>query len=305
MDRTTATNFTVLCMFLNLLFWTFVWEPLATTLHLPTLFQLSLFQVILFIVPSVLYIFFTKLQPKQVLRLNPITIKNAILIICIAIAVQPSMALLSFLSSFLFQNNISATLYAHSDSNIFLLLLSVAIVPAICEELFFRGIVFYNLQNLRLKQACCITGFYFGLMHMDLQQISYTFAIGVFFCFLVYRTNSVYASILAHFIINGSQTIYSILISHMQQEGILVAIEELLAPKGEFHSIGMMFLFSIPFFVGFLWLFCKANPPQRIPTEQGFPQYRPNRKCRETPYDVFFYVIIGIYVLMAVVPQLF
>lgn len=305
MDRTTATNFTVLFMFLNLLFWTFVWEPIATTLHMPTLFQLALFQVILFIIPCGCYLFFTKSPPKQVLRLNAISFKNIILIIAIAITVQPSMTILSYLSSFLFKNNVSATLYANSDSNLFLLLLSVAVVPAVCEELFFRGIVFYNFHNLRLVKACCITGFYFSLMHMDLQQIAYTFVIGVFFCFLVYRTNSIYSSILAHFVINGSQAIYSSLIVNLQKQGILSAIENLLVPKSELYSITVLFLFSLPFFVGFLWLFCKNNPAVSIETEEGFPEYHPNRKCKEDPYDAFFYSVIGIYVFTAVLPLFF
>ncbi len=76
MDRTTATNFTVLFMFLNLLFWTFVWEPVANTLHLPTLCQLALFQVILFLLPTALYLYFTKSSPKQILRLNRLSLKK-------------------------------------------------------------------------------------------------------------------------------------------------------------------------------------------------------------------------------------
>lgn len=103
MDRTTATNFTVLFMFLNLLFWTFVWEPVANTLHLSTLCQLALFQVILFLLPTALYLYFTKSSPKQILRLNRLSLKNIILIICIAITIQPAMSLLSLLSSFLFK----------------------------------------------------------------------------------------------------------------------------------------------------------------------------------------------------------
>ncbi len=302
MDRTTATNFTVLFMFLNLLFWTLVWEPVANTLHMPTLFQLAFFQVLLFIIPCGLYLFFTKSSPKLVLRIHNISFKNIILIIFIAITIQPAMTMLSFLSSFLFKNNVSATLYANSDSNLFLLLISVAVVPAICEELFFRGIVFYNFHNLRLGKACFVTGLYFSFMHMDLQQILYTFAIGTFFCFLVYRTNSIYSSILAHFVINASQTIYSALMLKLEKQGILYNIQTLLAPKGELYSIMMLFLFSIPFFVGFLWLFCKNNIPQSIPTEEGFPEYHPNRKCKETPYDVFFYSVIGIYIAVTVIP---
>ncbi len=305
MDRTTSTNFTVLFMFLNLLFWTFVWEPLATTLHMPSLFQLALYQVILFILPTFIYLYITKSLPKQVLRLNPISFKNVILVICIAITVQPAMALISFLSSFVFKNNVSETLSANSDSNIILLLISLAIVPAICEEFFFRGIVFYNFCNLRLKKACAITGLYFGLMHMDLQQISYTFAIGVLFCFLVYRTNTIYSSIIAHFVINGSQTLYSSLLRNLQKQGILSAISDLLTPKSELHSILTFFLFSLPFLIGFLFLFCKNNPSPSIPTEQGFPAYRPNRKCKETPCDIFLYAILVIYFFMAVLPLFF
>ncbi len=304
MDRTTATNFTVLFMFLNLLFWTFVWEPLATTLHMQTLTQLSLLQVVLFLIPCGLYLFFTKSSPKKMLRLNAISAKNAILVILIAIAVQPAMALLSFLSSFLFQNNVSAMLYENSDTNLFLLLISVALIPAVCEEFFFRGIVFSNFCNLRLLKACCMTGLYFSFMHMDLQQITYTFGIGVLFCFLVYQTNTILASILAHFTINTTQTILTALSFRLEQEGILFAIESLLMPKGQFHSIFLLFVCSLPFLIGFLWIFFKSNTPAVIETELGFPAYHPNRKCKEEPVDILFGCIIAIYVLFTVIPFL-
>ncbi len=305
MDRTTATNFTVLFMFLNLLFWTFVWEPLATTLHMQTLTQLSLLQVVLFLIPCGLYLFFTKSSPQKMLRFNGISAKNAILVILIAITVQPTMALLSFLSSFLFQNNVSTMLYENSDANLFLLLISVALIPAICEEFFFRGIVFSNFCNLRLSKACCITGFYFSLMHMDLQQIVYTFGIGVLFCFLVYRTDTILASILAHFTINTTQTILTTLSFRLEQQGILSAIENLLMPKGQFYSIFIWFVCSLPFLIGFFWIFFKSTNPTPVETELGFLAYHPNRKCKEDPFDILFGCIIAIYVLFTVVPFVF
>ncbi len=77
------------------------------------------------------------------------------------------------------------------------------IIPAITEELLFRGII---LNGLRTRfndvQAIFMSAFMFALMHQNLQQLVYPFLLGSIMAWLVLRTGSLVSSILVHFINN-------------------------------------------------------------------------------------------------------
>ncbi len=79
-------------------------------------------------------------------------------------------------------------------------ILLMAVVPAICEELAFRGFIFGGLvRNNSPVRAVLVTAFMFGISHGVLQQsISATF-MGVFLGWVALRTGSVLPGILIHF----------------------------------------------------------------------------------------------------------
>lgn len=85
----------------------------------------------------------------------------------------------------------------------FLAVLLLAILPAICEEVIFRGVV---LQGLRTRfgdfVAIIISALMFALMHMSLQQFVYPFLLGCIMGWIVLRTGSIISSIIVHFINN-------------------------------------------------------------------------------------------------------
>ncbi len=77
------------------------------------------------------------------------------------------------------------------------------LVPAICEELLFRGIILNGLRT-RYNDYCAIfmSAFMFALMHQNLQQLVYPFLLGSIMAWLVLRTGSLVSSIIVHFINN-------------------------------------------------------------------------------------------------------
>lgn len=50
-----------------------------------------------------------------------------------------------------------------------------------------------------------------GMAHLNFQQFTYAAIMGIIFCYFVYKTGSVFSSMLSHFVINGIQTILSAL----------------------------------------------------------------------------------------------
>ena len=77
------------------------------------------------------------------------------------------------------------------------------ILPAITEELLFRGIILNGLRK-RFNDICSIfmSALLFALMHQNLQQLIYPFLLGSIMAWIVLRTGSLFSSMLVHFINN-------------------------------------------------------------------------------------------------------
>ena len=83
-------------------------------------------------------------------------------------------------------------------------LLLLAVIPAIEEELIFRGIIFNGLRS-RFKdyQAMLISALMFAVMHANLQQFVYPFLLGIIMAWIVMRTGSLVSSMIVHFTNNA------------------------------------------------------------------------------------------------------
>lgn len=79
----------------------------------------------------------------------------------------------------------------------------LAVVPAICEEIIFRGIIFNGLRKrFKTIHAIVLSALLFALFHASLQQFVYPFILGMVMAWVVARTGSLIASILVHFVNN-------------------------------------------------------------------------------------------------------
>ncbi|RMD84419.1 MAG: CPBP family intramembrane metalloprotease [Lentisphaerae bacterium] len=80
-----------------------------------------------------------------------------------------------------------------------------ALLPAVCEELFFRGFVLGALRH-RLKpfHAIVITGLIFGFYHISIYRMLPTAIIGILAGWFLLRSNSIFCTILFHFLHNAT-----------------------------------------------------------------------------------------------------
>jgi hypothetical protein len=89
-----------------------------------------------------------------------------------------------------------------ADTNKLLLIVGAVVVIAIapvCEELFFRGILFTILrQRMPLWPAALIDGVLFGFVHGSLVIVPVLAALGVMFCYVYERTGSIFPTIALH-----------------------------------------------------------------------------------------------------------
>jgi sodium transport system permease protein len=83
-------------------------------------------------------------------------------------------------------------------------LLLVALTPAICEEVLFRGVILRGLATrVAPSAAIVITGVLFGIFHLDVWRLLPTTLLGILLSWLAYESRSLVPSMVAHFLNNG------------------------------------------------------------------------------------------------------
>jgi membrane protease YdiL (CAAX protease family) len=162
-------------------------------------------QLLFLTVPIILYFIITKASVKETLLLNRLDGINILLTIGIGIFIQPFMGLVNLISQLFFENKVTDTISSLTSFPLWLLLLLVAVLPAINEEIITRGILLSNYKNTTIMKAALVSGLCFGMLHLNGNQFSYAFFMGIVLSFLVKITGSIYSSMLVHFLINGLQ----------------------------------------------------------------------------------------------------
>ena len=94
------------------------------------------------------------------------------------------------------------TLLAAGGMELFVQFLSLCLVPAVTEELFFRGALQGLLRPSGSAAAIFGTALLFGLLHLDLAQGQTAFICAVFLGWLAERSGSILPGMLLHFINN-------------------------------------------------------------------------------------------------------
>ncbi len=207
-------NLAALILLLNMVFYDIYAGPVLSLLpKIPLVLNIAS-DFLMFIPPVAVY-FLISVKGNGFLldtfNIKEMDVLNILLIVVISIFIQPFLMSVSAVTSLFFPNAASDYLKSMADLPAFSTLVITSLLPALFEELFFRGIVFSNYRNLSPAKSCILCGFIFGMAHLNFQQFSYAFLMGCVFCYFVYKTGSIFSSILSHFIINSSQTILSAL----------------------------------------------------------------------------------------------
>lgn len=92
---------------------------------------------------------------------------------------------------------------ANSIPELIVIVIVIAVTPAICEEFLFRGLVFKNFEKiLPAGKAIFFTGFLFALFHFHPFNLVPLTVLGIFLTFIVYHSGSIYTAVFCHFVNN-------------------------------------------------------------------------------------------------------
>jgi membrane protease YdiL (CAAX protease family) len=152
-------------------------------------------------------------------------------------------------------------LSANNFFEYFLVIVTVSITPAICEEVFFRGFV---QKSFEYKQkpiiAILLTSLFFGFYHFNPYGLLPLIAIGMYLGYSVYLSNSIVVPVVLHFINNFVAIIAFFIFG--KEELVQANFSDL--ENIETHIISFTLLLAL--FVGFL-IFISRNYSKIIKSE--------------------------------------
>ncbi len=194
-------------------------KAISVQLKTPALIALILSEFIFMLLPALWVVrkWHTG-EVKKYLRVRCFSVKETSLAIMITIFLLPLSYYLSYsiLQKFkmpeIFKTLGSQLFSANSPGQFLAIVLVVAITPAICEEVFFRGYFQRTLERSLGMKSFIITGILFGLFHMQPLSLISLSILGLLFSFFYYRSRSIFPSSAAHF----TNNFFAILLLYIQ-----------------------------------------------------------------------------------------
>ena len=171
----------------------------------------SVFQLIMFGIPCAIVLIVYRHRIRDILPMQALDAKNFGMIVGMALLIQP---FLMFLSTISMQfSTLDITEFIHTinmEVNFFWALLFLAVTPSILEELAFRGIIWHGYREIPVFKAAAANGLLFGMMHLGINQFMYATVLGFIVCFFVHYTKNILSAVIAHFVVNGTQTAFGL-----------------------------------------------------------------------------------------------
>ncbi len=116
------------------------------------------------------------------------------------------------------------------DLGVVFSLFVMALTPAFCEELLFRGYVQRQLERqFGVVTTIIVVGLLFGLFHFRFSQLIPLAFIGMYLAYLTWRTGSLWPAILVHFVNNAFALVLGMYVSR-QPDMDLESLEAMQVP---------------------------------------------------------------------------
>lgn len=168
------------------------------------LIPLNMASELIFVIPTVVFVFATRTKWRDMLKWKPIRISTTVKIVLFTFLCMPLVTVVNLASQFFVENAVEAS------SAIFMMMpfgvtfFIIAIYAPVCEEIVFRGVTYEALKkDMSVLKAMCISALFFGLAHMNFNQAPYALLLGLILVMLREATGSLWATILMHAIFNG------------------------------------------------------------------------------------------------------
>ena len=158
------------------------------------------------------------------------------------------MLLLSEITGYDYSNNLLSVI---DGTNLWVVFLFTVIIAPIGEEILFRKLLIDRTKKYGGAISVFVSGLFFGLMHGNLFQFFYAFALGAILAYVYYSTGKIWITVVLHSVINFVGSILpGLLFNGMDIEAVGSDAEQMLSYFSE-HPAQMLGFIFFGFFVLF------------------------------------------------------
>lgn len=283
------------------------------------------------IVPVIVYFIVTKQNVIETMRLHKVNIWSFLLVIPLTYCMYPLLICVNAISMAFSTNVIASTMTDVISGTPYIAALSLmALMPAVVEETTFRGALLGGFhRDSNPWPGILVSALCFGFMHMNINQISYAFVLGLCMGITLEASGSILSTILIHFLYNGTSTTLLYLLpklmqwsqTTLEQEGMSVEQMEQFFDAGEAVSnvtteqmllTAVMFLpvaaIGLVLAAGILYLIAKLNK-RELRFLGMFKRKTPEQKAameadKVKLMTVFLWIGLGICLLFAIATEI-
>lgn len=161
---------------------------------------------LMLVVPTFICSLSSRSSLNELLGYHRIRISSVFMIILYTFLCMPLMTAINAISMLFVDNAVNSVSGEILQMPFPIMLFMMGMFGPFCEEFVFRGMIYRGQKNSgSVFRAIVLSSLLFGLMHMNFNQAAYAFAIGVMFALLIEATGSLWASTIAHMVVNMQQ----------------------------------------------------------------------------------------------------
>lgn len=208
----------------------------------------------IFLFPALLIAVIISKKPFAFLGFKKTSFKFLVLSVILIVVALPSINLLASLNAKIpmaqwmvdmemaAQNAVKALLATDNINVMLVNFFMVAILPAVAEELLFRGVLqrFFCDAFKSTLAGVIFTAFLFSAIHMQFQGFIPRMALGLLFGYLYVWTKSIWIPIAVHFVNNG----LAVIVFYLIDKGSVPAQAETFGEIGVYWQAGLVSLFA-------------------------------------------------------------
>ena len=144
-------------------------------------------------------------------------------------------------------------------------LITTAVLPGICEEVANRGMLLNCYKRLGSKKAILLSGLFFGLMHLNINQFFYATIIGFYLGFVAILCDNIWPVIIIHFTNNALSTFMSFAsANNLWVYRWVEKMFEMVLSSGAVSGIFVLFIFVSFVCIVMFWLTKKLCKETRV-----------------------------------------
>lgn len=168
---------------------------------------------LLLFVPAIAFVLLGGFDPVRTLSLRRPSAAQVASSVLVIFGAMPLVWFIGWLQTFVLPvpwellEGLEDLVTAESAGRLAWLLLLLAVTPAVCEEVVFRGVLLGGTRGLDPWRIIVLNGVIFGAFHLSFETVIRflpTAALGMVIAWSVWRTGSIWVGMLMHFLNNGS-----------------------------------------------------------------------------------------------------